>query len=79
MVTASFVLTDTMSKAFDSIFTSSYAETDAVVSGRSLVDWSDQGNAVVTESVLRRVRALPEVEAASGQILDLNSSANTAS
>jgi putative ABC transport system permease protein len=78
MVTGSFVLTDTMSKAFDSIFTSSYAETDAVVSGRSLVDWSDQGNALVSADVLRRVRALPEVEAASGQILDLNSSANTA-
>ena len=78
MVTGSFVLTDTMSKAFDSIFTSSYAQTDAVVSGRSLVDWSDQGNALVTESLLRRVRALPSVEAASGQILDLNSNANTA-
>jgi putative ABC transport system permease protein len=78
MVTGSFVLTDTMSKAFDSIFTSSYAETDAVVSGRSLVDWSDQGNALVPADVLRRLRALPEVEAASGQILDLNSSANTA-
>ena len=38
MVTGSFILTDTMSKAFDSIFTSSYAETDAVVSGRSLVE-----------------------------------------
>jgi putative ABC transport system permease protein len=78
MVTGSFVLTDTMSKAFDSIFTSSYAKTDAVVSGRSLVDWSDQGNALVPASVLRRVQELPEVESASGQILDLNSSANTA-
>jgi putative ABC transport system permease protein len=78
MVTGSLVLTDTMSKAFDSIFASSYAETDAVVSGRSLVDWSDQGNALVPANVLRRVRGLPEVEAASGQILDLNSSANTA-
>src|SRR5262249_28983411 len=34
MVSGSFVLTDTISKAFDSIFTSSYSHTDAVVSGR---------------------------------------------
>jgi putative ABC transport system permease protein len=78
MVTGSFVLTDTMSKAFDSIFSSSYEQTDVVVSGRSLVDWSDQGNALVSEQVLRQVRALPSVEAAAGEILDLNSSANTA-
>ena len=78
MVTGSFVLTDTMSKAFDSIFSSSYAETDAVVSGRSLVDWSDQGNALVDDALLRRIRALPEVDQAAGSLLDLNSSANQA-
>ena len=78
MVTGSFVLTDTMSRAFDSIFSSSYAETDVVISGRSLVDWSDQGNALVSDELLRRVRALPDVETAAGSILDLNSSANTA-
>ncbi len=78
MVTGSFVLTDTMSKAFDSIFSSSYDKTDVVVSGRSLVDWSDQGNALVSDQLLRQVRALPSVDAAAGQILDLNSSANTA-
>jgi putative ABC transport system permease protein len=78
MVTGSLVLTDTMSKAFDSIFASSYRETDVVVSGRSLVDWSEEGNALVSESLLRQVRALPEVEAAAGSILDLNSSANQA-
>ena len=78
MVTGSFVLTDTMSKAFDSIFSSSYEQTDVVVSGRSLVDWSDQGNALVSDRLLRQVRALPDVEAAAGEILDLNSSANQA-
>ena len=78
MVTGSFVLTDSMSRAFDSIFSSSYAETDVVISGRALVEWSDQGNALVPEHVLRRVRALPSVEAAAGSILDLNSSANNA-
>src|SRR5215207_5618598 len=78
MVTGSFVLTDTMSKAFDSIFSSSYEQTDVVVSGRSLVEWSDQGNALVTDDLLRRVRALPGVDAAAGEITDLNSNANQA-
>ncbi|HJV30472.1 MAG TPA: FtsX-like permease family protein [Gaiellaceae bacterium] len=78
MVTGSFVLTDTMSKAFDSIFSSSYEQTDVVVSGRSLVEWSDQGNALVTDDLLRRVRALPDVDAAAGEITDLNSNANQA-
>jgi putative ABC transport system permease protein len=78
MVTGSLVLTDTMSKAFDSIFTSSYQQTDAVVSGRSLVDWSDEGNALVSDELLEQIRALPTVEAASGSILDLNSRANQA-
>ncbi len=36
MVSGGFLLTDSMSKAFDRIFASSYANTDAVVSGRSL-------------------------------------------
>ena len=63
MVTGSFVLTDTMSKAFDSIFSSSYDKTDVVVSGRSLVDWSDQGNALVSDQLLQ-VQALPSVDAA---------------
>ena len=47
----------------------------ALVSGRSLVDWSDQGNALVSDQLLRQLRALPSVDAAAGEILDLNSSA----
>ena len=45
MVSGSFVVTDTITKAFDTIFTSSYAHTDAVVSRKSLVDYSNSGNA----------------------------------
>ncbi len=72
MVSGSFVVTDTITKAFDSIFTSSYRHTDAVVSGRKLVDYSNSGNATVSKSLLVRIRALPEVSAAAGAILDLN-------
>ena len=72
MVSGSFVLTDTISKAFDSIFASSYSNTDAVVSGRKLVDYSNSGNATIPVSVLQRIRSNPDVEAAAGSIIDLN-------
>jgi putative ABC transport system permease protein len=72
MVSGSFVLTDTISKAFDSIFASSYANTDAVVSGKKLVDYSNNGNATVSESVLKQIRSVPDVKAAAGSLIDLN-------
>jgi putative ABC transport system permease protein len=71
MISGSLVLTDTISKAFDTVFSGAYEQTDAVVSGRKLVDWSASGNATVPESVLDRIRALPEVEAAAGAIMDI--------
>jgi len=72
MVSGSFVLTDTISKAFDSIFTSSYSHTDAVVSGRKLVDYSNGGNATVSQALLERIGRMPAVAAASGALVDLN-------
>jgi len=72
MVSGSFVLTDTISKAFDSIFTSSYSHTDAVVSGRKVVDYSNSGNATVSRAVLNRIKQSPDVAAAAGALIDLN-------
>jgi putative ABC transport system permease protein len=78
MVSGTFVLTDTIDRAFTTVFDSSYAETDAVVSGKKLVDWSASGNATVPESTLSKVRALPDVQEAAGTILDLSGTSNTA-
>ena len=78
MVSGTLVLTDTIDKAFDSIFSSSYEQTDAVVSGKKLVEWSQTGKAQISEDVLTKVRALPEVEAAAGTILDLSGDTNQA-
>src|SRR5207248_3161449 len=59
--------------AFDTIFSTSYAQTDAVVSGRSVVDYSaGGGGATLPASLVGRIRALPHVAAASGSILDLS-------
>jgi len=78
MVSGTLVLTDTIEKAFDTIFSSSYEQTDAVVSGKKLVEWSQTGKAEVSADVLAQVRALPEVEAAAGTILDISGDANQA-
>ena len=72
MVSGSFVLTDTISKAFDTIFTSSYSHTDAVVSGKKLVDYSNGGNATVPQALLERIKRIRDVDAASGALIDLN-------
>jgi putative ABC transport system permease protein len=66
MVSGTFVLTDTMQKAFDGIFTASYDETDAVIAGKQIVEGSSSAGAPVPESLLAAVRALPEVAAAGG-------------
>ncbi len=71
MVTGSFVLTDSIARGFDSVFSSAYEQTDAVVTGKKLVDYSASGNATVDENLVGTVRALPEVEAAAGTIIDI--------
>jgi putative ABC transport system permease protein len=68
MVSGTFVLTDTMQKAFDGIFSSSYEQTDAVVQGKQLVRSSASGAATVPASLLTEIQALPEVAAAGGTI-----------
>jgi putative ABC transport system permease protein len=78
MVSGTYVLTDTFQKAFDSIFSESYADTDAVVSGRQLLEFSSSGRAPVPAELLDEIRALPEVESAAGGIFDLQSNSNPA-
>src|SRR5215217_9052321 len=68
MVSGTFILTDTMQKTFDGLFTASSAQTDAVIQGKSIVDFSSSGAATVPESLLVKVRALPEVGSAGGAV-----------
>ena len=68
MVSGTFILTDTMQKTFDGLFAASYEETDAVIAGKQIVDTSTSGSATIPESLLTKVNALPEVEAASGTV-----------
>jgi putative ABC transport system permease protein len=77
LISGSYVLTDSIDKAFHSIFTSSYENTDAVVSGRNLLDWSSS-TPTVPASLLPKVQALPAVASAAGQIVNYSSDADTA-
>ena len=73
MISGTYVLTDTIDKAFDAIFQESYAGTDAAVTGR-VADINFQGQVPeappVPASLLEEVRALPNVAAAAGMVID---------
>jgi len=77
MVSGTFVLTDTITKAFDGIFSASYSDTSAVISGKSIVSES-AGSVTVPESLVGRVRKLSSVDSAAGAIFDLNGSSDKA-
>src|SRR3954470_15317982 len=72
MVSGTFILTDTINKAFDSIFQDSYAKTSAVISGREVVKDATSGTATVPASLLQRVRADGKVAQAAGAIFNLS-------
>ena len=67
MISGTFVLTDSISHAFDRIFTDARKGSDAVISGKSAFDLTSNGNTNAPpfdESLLPKVRALPDVKAA---------------
>ncbi|HEX8854652.1 MAG TPA: FtsX-like permease family protein [Thermoleophilaceae bacterium] len=71
MVSGTYVLTDTISKAFDSIFNDSYKGTSAVISGKEVVTGSTSGTAPVPASLLPKVKNVNGVDAAAGAIFDV--------
>ena len=76
MVSGTYVLTDTIKAAFDQIFAGSYQNTAAVITGKSTVSFAQSGSPTVPESVLIKVKQLPGVETAAGQIFNLNDSSD---
>jgi putative ABC transport system permease protein len=71
MVAGTFMLTDSIDKAFDTIFTDVRQGSNAVISGKTAFDISqDVGASAPTldESLLATVRGLPDVEAAEGSV-----------
>ncbi|HEX2507511.1 MAG TPA: ABC transporter permease, partial [Miltoncostaeaceae bacterium] len=78
MVAGSLILTDTIDRAFTNVFSSSYTQTDLVVRGDAVVDDSFAGTPTVSEDLLPRIRALPGVEAAAGNLVDFSGTGNVA-
>jgi putative ABC transport system permease protein len=76
LVAGSLTLTDTQRKAADSLSASSYDGTEAVVSARTAFDidlsedWSAQ-RPTVDAALLDKVRAVPQVRAAVGDVTDM--------
>ena len=71
MVSGTYVLTDSIDKAFDSIFTEVREGSSVVVSGKSAFDLSDGSGASAPsfdEAVLDDVREIEGVEAAEGSV-----------
>jgi putative ABC transport system permease protein len=71
MVCGTYVLTDSISQAFDAIFATTYQNTDAVVTGKRAFTGSENGNVInpsFDESLLAKVNALPDVAAALGGV-----------
>jgi putative ABC transport system permease protein len=70
-VSGTYVLTDSIDKAFDTIFTDVRKGSDVVISGKSAFDLSDQSGVTEPafgESLLQKVRALPDVDQAEGSV-----------
>ena len=73
MISGTFVLTDTIKAAFNTVFTQVYKNTDAVITGKSAIGGNANNGVVLPsfpESLLGRVRKLPGVQEAQGGITD---------
>jgi putative ABC transport system permease protein len=74
MVSGTYILTDTMKGAFDTIITTSYKNADAIVTGKTAFTTDANGNTVqappFSDSLLTKIRALPDVQAAEGSVSD---------
>jgi putative ABC transport system permease protein len=71
MVSGTYVLTDSIDRAFDNIFTDSRQGSNAVISGKSAFDLSEGSGATAPsfpESLLDEVRAVPDVAEAEGSV-----------
>jgi putative ABC transport system permease protein len=70
-VSGTYVLTDSINNAFHSIFFETRSGSDAVISGKSAFDLTDDSGVeapAFDEALLQDVRAVPDVAAADGQV-----------
>ncbi len=68
MIAGSFVLTDTIHAAFSGIYKTATEGSDAIVSGKPIVENSQNGDATIPQALLQRVRTTLGVKTAGGGI-----------
>ena len=68
MISGTYVLTDTVQKAFTTAFGTAYRNSSAIITGKDTINGSTS-SPNVPASILTKVRALPDVSAASGAYL----------
>ena len=71
MIAGTFVLTDTIQKAFDDIFSAQTKGADVIVSGRTQVETEFSQPRPLDEKVLQDIKRLPDVAQVAGQINDV--------
>ena len=73
MASGTFVLTDTINGAFNSIFSQSYKNADVIITGKTAFE-NTNGNGVqaptLPQTLLLKVQAVPDVAAAAGAVTD---------
>jgi len=75
MISGTFVLTDTINRGFHTIFTQSYKNTDVVITSKVAFEGNNGPTTAAPgfpQTVLARVRGLPDVAAAAGSVADQN-------
>jgi putative ABC transport system permease protein len=78
MISGTYVLVDTTTHGFDSVFATAYSKADAVVVGRSPISGPSVSAPPVPASVVARIRALPQVQGVQGFIQDTRAQLRTA-
>ncbi|MFG1621728.1 ABC transporter permease [Kribbella sp. NPDC049227] len=71
LISGTYVLTDSITSAFDSIFTENYKNTDAAITGKTAFEAAEDGTVTAPPfdaGLLTQVRELPEVGAAGGAV-----------
>jgi hypothetical protein len=72
MISGTYVLTDTIDRAFGEVFAEGNARTDVVVSpGRDAPDTATGQEVGLDAALVDRVRAVPQVAAVEGEVLDI--------
>ncbi|MFF0341806.1 ABC transporter permease [Kribbella sp. NPDC004875] len=70
LISGTYVLTDSITSAFNSIFTQNYKNTDAAITGKTAFEAGQNGSTApsFSETLLPKVRDLPQVGAAGGGV-----------